>query len=91
MPAQTYRMLLKDGKGTPYPWTEHLAARKDMKEVYMTASEISGIVKSEPVTEIISDTEEVVPVVEEFAPKKVVKKKYTEYTGDGTQVNVADL
>ena len=39
MPQQ-FRMLLKDGKGQPFPWTKTLATRKDMKEVMMTGDEI---------------------------------------------------
>ena len=43
-PEPQYRMLLKNGQGQPLPWTAGLASRLDMKEVMMTAAEISAAV-----------------------------------------------
>jgi hypothetical protein len=49
--AQEYRMLRKNGKGNPFPWTEALAARSDMVEVMMTAAQVRGEVGTEVATE----------------------------------------
>jgi len=57
-------MLLKDGKGSPFPWTERLAERHDMKEVLMTADEIkSGVVPK---------VKEQKPPLEKFLPDETV-------------------
>jgi hypothetical protein len=77
MIVKKYKMLQKEGIGLPYPFTQALFDRKDMKVVYLSKAEIDQMVKelSRTIQSPTIDVEEDLVIEEEVdEPEPVVEE-----------------
>ena len=86
MADRQFKMLRKEGRGIPYPFTEALNERGDMKTVYMTKAEIDEMVKNGGV-ESMYDAEPVAEEEPKLEPEPDPKPTKPRYQVNQTRVN----